>query len=71
VKKAEDDNGLVVRFHDAYDCKSTVTVSVPAEYGRAWLCNLLEEPERELTVTDGRVTLSLSNFEIVTLKFAK
>ncbi|MBQ9783686.1 MAG: alpha-mannosidase [Clostridia bacterium] len=71
VKKAEADQGLIVRLFDAHDCTSTVTVTVPAGYTKAELCDLLETPERELTVADGKVTLPLSNFEIVTLKFTR
>jgi len=71
VKKAETDDGLIVRLYDAFDCKSNVTVTVPAEYGKAWLCDLLENEERDLPIQNGSVTLSLSNFEILTLKFQK
>ena len=69
VKKAEADDGLIVRFYDAYDCKSDVTVSVPAAYGKAYLCDLMENELRELDITEGKVTVPVSNFEIVTLKF--
>ena len=71
VKKAEADDGLIVRLFDAHDCKSAVTVTVPTGYTKAELCDLLENPERELTLADGKVTLPLSNFEIVTLKFTR
>ena len=69
VKKAEADDGLIVRFYDAYDCKSDVTVSVPAAYNKAYWCDLMENELRELDITEGKVTVPVSNFEIVTLKF--
>ena len=71
VKKAEADDGLIVRLYDAYDCKSTVTVSVPTDYRRAHLCDLMENELSELPIHRGKVTLPLSNFEIATLKFCK
>ena len=71
VKKAEDDDGLIVRFYDAYDCKSKVTVSVPEVYKRAYLCDLMEHEQDVLEIFGGKVTLSVKNFEIVTLKFVK
>ena len=71
VKKAENDDSLIVRFYDAYDCKSSVTLTVPKEYTRAYLCDLMENGLEELTVTDGRITVPTSNLEIVTLKFIK
>lgn len=71
VKKAEDDDGLIVRFHDAFDSKSNVTVTVPEGYKNAYVCDLLENVESELTMSESSVTLPVSNFEIVTLKFTK
>ena len=71
VKKAENDNGLIVRFYDAYDCKSQITLTVPNTYTKAYLCDLMENEMKELTVTDGRMTVSASNFEIVTVKFTR
>lgn len=71
VKKAENDNNLIVRFYDAYDCKSRVTLTVPDTYTKAYLCDLLENVTEELTVKDGKVTLPVSNFEIVTVLFAQ
>ena len=69
VKKAECDDGLIVRFYDAYDCKSNVTIHVPVTYRRAYLCDLMEKEIREVDLCDGAVTVPVSNFEIVTLKF--
>ena len=71
VKKAEADDGLIVRLYDAFDCKSKVTVRVPEGYKTVALCDMMENPEKKLILTDGAVTLPLSNFEIVTLKFTK
>lgn len=69
VKKAEQGDGLIVRFYDAYDCKSDVTISVSASYGKAYLCDLMENELQEIGIKDGKVTVPVSNFEIVTLKF--
>lgn len=68
IKKAEDDDGLIVRFHDAFDCKSTVSLRVPHGIKKAYLCDLLEKEQSELAVTNGRIMLSVSNFEIITVK---
>lgn len=71
VKKAENDDSLIVRFYDAYDCKSRVTLTVSDTYTKAYLCDLLENVTEELTVKDGKVTLPVSNFEIVTALFVQ
>ena len=70
VKQAEAGDGLIVRFHDAYDCHSTVTLTVPPCFNRARLCDLMENPIEDLVISDGRVTLPVGNFEIVTVKVA-
>lgn len=70
VKKAETGNGLIVRFYEAYDRKSTVTLTVPACYTEAYLCDLMENEIRPLAVCNGSVRLPVSNFEIVTVKFS-
>jgi alpha-mannosidase len=69
VKKAENGDGLIVRFYDAYDCKSNVTLTVPETYTKAWLCDLMENEVSQLRISGGKTVLPVSNFEIVTVKF--
>ncbi len=71
VKKAEEDEDLILRMYDAFDCKSRVTVTLPEGTRRAELCDLMEHPIKPLCIKDGKVTLPVSNFEIVTVKFGK
>ena len=71
VKEAEDHSGVIVRFHDAYNCRSAVTLTVPATYTEAVLCDLMENPISPLDIRDGRVTLPVSNFELITVKLMK
>ncbi len=71
VKRAENDNGLIVRLHDAYDKKSIVTLCVPKDFTKAAICDMLENEVETIAINDGKVTFPLSNFEIVTLKFSK
>jgi alpha-mannosidase len=71
LKKAEADNGLVVRMYDAFDRRTKVGLTVPEEYVKAELCDLMEAPVKTLPVENGHVTVPVSNFEIVTLKFSK
>ena len=71
VKKAEKDDSLIVRMYDCFDCKTKVTVTVMDGYKKAYICDLLENSEKELEIKDNKVTVPVSNFEIVTLKFTK
>jgi hypothetical protein len=48
-----------------------VTLRVPDTYLRAYLCDLMENELCEIELNDGRVTVPVSNFEIVTLKLLK
>ena len=71
VKRAEEDDGLIVRLYDAFDCRSVARIKVPKEYCRAELCDLMERPLQTISVEDGVLTVPVSNFEIVTLKLYK
>ena len=71
VKRAEADDGLIVRFYDAYDCKSSVALTAPSIYKKAYLCDLCESEIREIELIDGKTTLDVKNFEIVTVKFKR
>ena len=68
VKEAEDHSGVIIRFHDAYDRRSNVTMTVPDAYTQAVLCDLMENEIQPLEIRDGQITLPVGNFEIVTVK---
>lgn len=69
VKKAEADDGLIVRMYDAFDRRSDVTLTVADGFEKAYLCDMLENVVSELDFNGNRVTVPLKNFEIATLKF--
>lgn len=69
VKKAEADDGMIVRMYDAFDKRADVTVTVADGFKKAYLCDLLENVVSELEFDGKQVTVPVSNFEIVTLKF--
>ncbi len=71
VKKAEDDDSMIVRLYDAFNRRSKATVTVNGDFKACYLCDMLENNEQQLDLVDGKVTLPVSNFEIITLKFTK
>ena len=71
IKKAEADDGIIVRFYDAYSCKSTAAVTPGFPFRAAYLCDMLENEQTRLEVRDGSVSVPVRNFEIVTLKFVR
>jgi alpha-mannosidase len=77
VKRADrvgGDNGsdLIVRLWESCGDRSVVTVRTRDTLRHAERCNALEEPlenpDDDLEVTDGTVTVRLNPFELVTLR---
>ncbi len=69
VKKAEADNGLIVRMYDAFNRRVNATITVADGFSKAYLCDLMENEVEELALVGNKVTVPVSNFEIVTVKF--
>lgn len=68
VKKAEDDDALIVRLYDAYDINSQCKLSFGFDVKSAYICDLMENAEQELAINKNNVSLPVKNFEIITLK---
>ncbi|GFE64967.1 alpha-mannosidase [Litoreibacter roseus] len=68
LKPADDGAGMVVRVFESAGqrCKTILRFAEPVT--RARFCDLLEAEEQDATVDQGRVSLDLSPFQIVTLK---
>lgn len=71
IKKAEADDGMIVRMYDAFNCRTNATVTVADGFNRVYLCDLMENDIEELELNGNKVTVPVSNFEIITLKFTK
>lgn len=69
VKKAEKDNGMIVRLYDSFDMRSTVTLTVNPGFTKAYLCDMMENELEELAFDGRTVTVPVKNFEIHTIKF--
>ena len=71
VKKAEADDGMIVRMYDAFNRRANATVTVADGFKSAYLCDLMENELQELSFDGNQVTVPVSNFEIITLKFTR
>ena len=71
VKKAENGNETVIRLYEAHNSKADTTLTFGFNIKKAYLCDLEENVISELPVSDNKISLTLSNFEIVTLKLEK
>ncbi|QPC81271.1 alpha-mannosidase [Phototrophicus methaneseepsis] len=68
VKLAEDGEGIIVRLYEGERNRGPVTLNVGFPVKAIYHCNLLEENQEQLDVTNDQVTLSLRPYEIVTLR---
>jgi len=68
VKAAENGQGTILRLVEYAGQPETVTLHVPDTYHSACLCNLLEDNEAELPMTDGKVAVQMMPNKIVTVR---
>ena len=72
VKPAEDGSGdLILRVYEAKkaDTSCRLTLNIPA--AKVWDCDMLENKQEELPLTDGVLPLHFHTFEVKTLRIAK
>jgi alpha-mannosidase len=68
MKKAEDENALVVRFYEWAGKDSEVTIQLPPGAESAAETDLMEKPLGNLSVSNGRVSIHTKPYEIKTIK---
>ncbi len=60
-------DAVVLRLYESKGCAGVTVLTLPGNVKRAYACNMLEEPERELEIKEGRLGLSFRAFEIKTV----
>lgn len=68
VKTAEDGKGMIVRLYETENCRAKCKLHFADEVECAYLCDLLENEEKELPVSGKEVSFSIKPFEIITIK---
>ncbi len=71
IKKAEDDNSVIVRMYDAYNQHTNALIRLNFDFKEAWICDMLENKLEKLALDGNTLRLPVSNFEIVTLKLVR
>lgn len=71
VKKAERSDDVIIRCYDAFDRRTKAHFTVAEGFEKAYLCDLLENELQEIPFDGKTLNLSISNFEIVTVKLKK
>jgi alpha-mannosidase len=68
VKKAEDDDSMILRFYEWAGRDNDVKLELPAKVELAWETDLMEKPIGNLSVQQGAVTVPTKPYEIKTVK---
>jgi len=68
VKRAESGEGLVIRLREVCGKRTTARVAFPSlRLKEAWLCNLVEDPQRRLRVSAGRIEIPIQANSLATV----
>ncbi|GFP23831.1 hypothetical protein HKBW3S09_01296 [Candidatus Hakubella thermalkaliphila] len=71
IKKAEEDNSLIVRLYNIVDRTVEGYIEMYKELKRVMETNLNEEPKKELPMElNSKVPLTVKGFEIKTIKLS-
>lgn len=68
IKKAEDNDDIIIRAYEAYNCCTAAQFTFGFDIKKAYICDMLENTESELKVKDNKLTAPFSNYEVVTLR---
>ena len=71
VKQAEDGDGLIVRLYEHERTQQAFNLHAGFPLGEAWRCNLLEEDEACLAVSEGKAALRAKPYQIITLRLKR
>ncbi len=67
VKQAENGEGTVLRLYESGETSGAFELTPAFPFEKAYLCNLLEDPEEELASENGRIRLERTPFKIITV----
>lgn len=68
VKRAEDNEDLILRLFEYQNRLTKTTVTFPYDVAQVSICDLMEQPIEDVVVKDKMVEIELKPFEIVTLR---
>ena len=68
IKAAEDGIGTILRLFESENAKTKVKLVVNKDFSKAYICNLLEQEEQEISVEGNQIEILCKPYEIVTVK---
>ena len=67
-KQAEDARGYILRFYEAKQARGKLTVTIQGGIKKAIECNMMEEDEQEIEVSDDSFQIFIKPFEVKTIR---
>ena len=71
AKQAEDSDSIILRGCEYFNKRTTAEIKLGFDVKKVYLCDMLENNIKELTVENNSVTVYFKPFEIITLKIIK
>lgn len=71
LKKSQSEDGFILRLYESKKQRGTVTASLGFDASRIVECNMMEDEETEITVTDNSFSFFLKPGEVKTFKICK
>jgi alpha-mannosidase len=68
IKWAEDGNGWILRLYDSLGQRGIAKMSFSLPIAKVWQTNLLEENQTQIALVDGKISISYTPFQIITLR---
>lgn len=69
IKKAENNDDMIIRLYEAHGRRSRASLQLPEGAGAtAYACDLLENNEAECAVENGRISFDIKPYEILTFR---
>ena len=68
IKQAEDGNGVIVRLYEGERSRGKVTLQAGFDVAEAYICNLLEENQEQLSVENNSITLDVRPYMIASIR---
>lgn len=66
VKKAEDNEGIIIRLYECYNRRENVCLTFFKDIFEVWECSLLEDKQEEINVTGNSFSFKINPYEIKT-----
>ena len=71
IKRAEDSDDLIVRMYESFGSTANCKLNFANIFKNAKITNLVERDGESVKITDNSISLTLTPFEIVTLRLSK